>query len=382
MNGLEKIIMKFRALPLLLLGFLSLRLFAQEATEEASQGWPIVERCVGEPTTPPADWSFEGTILATGWAGIHGINAGWETARVLAFQDSHNDNFISESISPNGLWHIKLYGSTAAGNLTDGNPSTIANQIIVTDMLTMSESYSISLTSANIWWRAREVHDYGSVRVFWWNETHVALLNKLINLTTGEIEDLPINLYHNNDSSLAPDHSREVAGTIPFRGTSFLLRFENGVGVRDNALSQYLGFIWEIDWSSDSTFFAGVGVQSIRDENETLYLFSRDGELIANVYHQNDVFQMFPDISYNNNYLIFLADNHKLMIADIPNAIVYDTCNQILYGPQAWSALDEQFAFLPIGEGQRPVLVFDLNDWQIYETGFYHDGAVIGWRAD
>lgn len=65
---------------------ISLIIHAQEATEEPESGWEIVERCVGEPITSSDDWTFEGTILASGWAGIHGINASWDTPRVLHFE--------------------------------------------------------------------------------------------------------------------------------------------------------------------------------------------------------------------------------------------------------------------------------------------------------
>jgi hypothetical protein len=87
---------------LIVMSILELRLIAQEATEEAPQGWPVVERCVGEPIHPPDDWSFEGTILATGWAGIHGINAEWETPFVATFKDFRSHMPIS--ISPKGHW--------------------------------------------------------------------------------------------------------------------------------------------------------------------------------------------------------------------------------------------------------------------------------------
>lgn len=55
--------------------------------QEPDSGWEIIERCVGEPTIPPDDWTFEGTILATGWAGIHGINADWDTPVVQVFRE-------------------------------------------------------------------------------------------------------------------------------------------------------------------------------------------------------------------------------------------------------------------------------------------------------
>jgi len=72
---------------------------------DAPPVWPVEERCVVESTQPPDDWSFEGTIIATGWAGIHGMNAAWDSPHILAF----NDHWIAEggygTLSPDGRWY-------------------------------------------------------------------------------------------------------------------------------------------------------------------------------------------------------------------------------------------------------------------------------------
>ncbi|HEX2622022.1 MAG TPA: hypothetical protein VHL11_17820, partial [Phototrophicaceae bacterium] len=62
-------------------------------------------RCVGEPVAPPDGWAFDGTIIATGWAGIHGIRSEWATPHVLAFRDGWITEGGHGSLSPDGHWY-------------------------------------------------------------------------------------------------------------------------------------------------------------------------------------------------------------------------------------------------------------------------------------
>src|SRR5690606_35951618 len=79
-NSFE-VIMRY-LLTFLMLLLISAIAAAQEATPE---GWEVVQRCVGEPTTPPEGWNYEGTILLWGNYGIHAIQVDWDVPRVVAF---------------------------------------------------------------------------------------------------------------------------------------------------------------------------------------------------------------------------------------------------------------------------------------------------------
>ena len=57
------------------------------------------KRCV--PRAPIGSWSYDGTILATGYSGLHGINANWETPRVVARTSRYSDG----RLSPNQQWY-------------------------------------------------------------------------------------------------------------------------------------------------------------------------------------------------------------------------------------------------------------------------------------
>src|SRR6266545_3823249 len=79
------------------------------AAQASGEGWPIVERCVPEPTSPPADWTYPGVILATGWAGLHGIRADLDTPYILVFSKFFRGSAwrtFDNSLSPDGRWIV------------------------------------------------------------------------------------------------------------------------------------------------------------------------------------------------------------------------------------------------------------------------------------
>ena len=70
-----------------LLSFIAVLLFAIPlfADDDPQTPYPVEERCVEPPIQAPADFSYSGRLLMTGYAGIHAMRADWETPRVEAF---------------------------------------------------------------------------------------------------------------------------------------------------------------------------------------------------------------------------------------------------------------------------------------------------------
>jgi hypothetical protein len=70
----------------------------------------------------------------------------------------------------------------------------------------------------------------------------------------------------------------------------------------------------------------------------------------------------------------------NLYIADIEQRRVIDTCISTDAG-LAWSPKGTQLALMAEGEGQRPILVYDIQQNQILNVG-YHSGGILAWRAN
>jgi hypothetical protein len=80
---------------LMLFCLLALTITPTIAQTDEPESWEIIERCVGEPVEPPADWSFEGIIFMYSYTGVHGLNSQINTPYIIAYRSD-------ESFSYNG----------------------------------------------------------------------------------------------------------------------------------------------------------------------------------------------------------------------------------------------------------------------------------------
>ena len=84
------------------------------ADDDPETPWIIEERCVPAPTQPSADWTYSGTLLMSGYAGIHAMHADWETPRITAFFSAGELGEPHEGgqLSPDGRWYAAPVGET------------------------------------------------------------------------------------------------------------------------------------------------------------------------------------------------------------------------------------------------------------------------------
>ena len=69
---------------------------------------------------------------------------------------------------------------------------------------------------------------------------------------------------------------------------------------------------------------------------------------------------------------------HHPFIMDLHKKVIYDLCVDDAQG-WAWSPDGTQFATI-LGQGQQPIVVVDMQEWQPYIVG-YHTGSVLLWRS-
>jgi hypothetical protein len=390
--------MKNYCLLLVMLVFLSLRLFAQEATEEAAQGWPIVERCVGEPTSPPADWSFEGTILATGWAGIHGINRAYDMPFVATFSDF--PSYMPISISPDGHWIAEVVAGTEIDDsYWNGRRITIRSTIVYSTTNPHERYYSDYLSGH---YTVGSLHVMPSRRKLkWWDEDSLVLgigqsdgsdhlvvwsflEDELSNLDGIEPNIDISNMY----SFVSPDWTRLLRLNDISSIGLYLLDLETGENLQSFSREE-IGALGSAQWFADSTGFV-LRHESSEQSLPVMGMYNRDGELIDTLYIETD-FAIVDNYELAANsqelalaYGAYAPDgsfgSSSIQIANLANREIIDTC--ISASSFKWSQNSRQLAIMPAGTGQRPVLIFDLEAWQLYNTGVYHSGNILFWRAD
>jgi hypothetical protein len=369
---------------LLLLTFTLVR--AQESTPEPTNGWTIEQRCVAEPTTPPDDWSFDGTILMTGYAGIHAVSSDFDTPYVVVFFESRTVPVLGENhylagyggvLSPDGMWFAVVDGYTT--ECVIGCWGVHAEAIHVYSTTQLRESYSMD------WSNSYGVGATGFPHpLFWYDDSQLLYEsddlqremgnrggNWLINPFTNELTEWnnPIE-PHGAYYSPSPDWTHEI-----FASDSWATE----VWLSDGDTTIQLPISTQVEWKPDSSQF----VTYTLDENRRLHqlvLFNRNGELAETIFDVSEgAFSRVSGWSSDGRYLTFLATT--LHTADTVERRVVDTCLTV-NDSQAWSVDNNQLALLAPYESNRfAVQILDLDTWQRH-TVAYHGGEIIGWRAD
>ncbi len=383
---------------------------AQEATTTPDAGWPVEERCVSAPTKPPKGWSYDGTILMTGYAGIHGVNAKWDTPHILVFLG--DNDLWGGALSPDGKWYASPYGHI---EVTETYSSfSVIDQVRVFDTTGHSKPYRVDFGGL--------FYGTGYGQIYWQNNEHflysqsIVPSQVMINPFTSQI-DIWDKLDPNYDTydvrlRFAPDWSRVVYDHHNLDYTYQLVLRD----IRQLTDTQELPIRDPIIWKPDSTsFIADVSNnanQGMVKPDEKLALFDRNGNLIDTVFlvpkgqqigrlntgWSSDgryfVFITFPYEVYGGMY--HLADygyENTLYILDTQEHQVINTCLKSGIG-FAWSPQNHQLAFLESGDGLQNVFILDVDNSKLHsvskhkftylDTGnvLRSSRGVIGWRAD
>ena len=382
---MRKFLILFGSLVLLLVG--AAIIHAQEATAVPDAGWPVEERCVSAPTKPPKGWSYDGTILMKGHAGIHGVNAKWDRPHVvvpLGIKDVQGG-----ALSPDGKWYASPYGRT------DRDPKTYdtitSTQEIRVYSTSSSEKYVINIPAAQF-----SQGDYGQIH--WRDNNHFAYRTSveqtlLIDPFTGKNEPIEalnslfgqwlVSIY----SYLSYDWTRVVYRQhTPSDGDWHIIDLRNGDEPKTLSLWYYSIVVWMPD---SSHFVAEVDNPSNSDSWQKLVLFDQDGNFAETLFNTDKKYQIRDKAwSSDGRYLAFSEDTYvpthvsdrKLYIADFKQHQIIEPCIKVGVG-LAWSPDNSKIAFLNMGEGQQPVEIYVLEAEKVYRVA-YHTGSVVGWRAD
>ncbi len=375
---------------------------AQETTDTPDAGWPVVERCVGEPTKPPKGWSYDGTILMTGYAGIHGVNAKWDTPRVLA--KLSDKDVWGGAISPDGKWYASPYGEVF--RTQSNNVITDVNQIYVYRLMGNNEKIIVD-------WSQIESYQMTYAQIYWRDNENFTYLNNentlLINPFSGKqsIWPEPGFIYDANDqyrSQFAPDWSR-VIYTQPDNETGE--RIKHLYALPANDLLARLAIEIPVSWKPDSSgFLATIVNQESLPSTSELVLFDRYGKLLKKLTISKERFsghtlgwsndsRYFAFISFAYSSFETYSPENRLYIADIKEQKIIDTCLTIGEG-MAWSPNHNLLTFFEPKEGLKRVLILDMisyklygvanhlvgYDYRIYQGNYGASDRILGWRED
>lgn len=363
------------------------------ADDDPETPFPIEERCVAEPIQPPDDWSYSGTLLMSGYAGIHAMQADWDTPRVEAFfySDDLGDPIDGGQLSPDGRWYAVPIGEafTEVTNtrywFTRGIRlySTVDSFELSTDL----NQYNSLLEYA----RSYGGWTYEVVR--WVDDESLIIGGFLFRPfeQTIEVSDLPVAISGFRDFEVSPDWKR-IFGYIDSRSDEGIFDSESP----DDAIN--ILKTKAIAWRPDSSgFIAEQQIESIRQ----LSLFNRDGDFIEKLYTSEgghlDIRRLIAGRnelgwSPDNRYFAFvydppLSEPAQLILLDMENRVVINTCLRPVSQP-VWSPDGTQIAILSRAIENLKVVILDLDTWVAYDVA-RHSGIsgalrpdMIAWRTN
>ncbi|MFN8448143.1 MAG: hypothetical protein U0521_06040 [Anaerolineae bacterium] len=339
--------------------------------------WTITERCFGDATQPPDDWSFDGTLLMTSEGRLHAFHQGWETPRIVVFSGSIPYTSIPHSgqLSPDGRWYAVITGMGFYSNFN--NVVTWETETIQIYDTRTGEKHIIPWKG----WFGTVSRLYG-FGLYWLDNQHLLYERGegqgggwfVINPMTQAVAEWhsPLDLIY-EIVYLAPDASAELHSNWGYGGYWTLSR-----GDYDIQLALWNGGVWR----PDSQAFAAYTRVENEYRAEQLVVFDLAGNITDSLFDVPPEPQPNPDLlkwSTDARYLLFALD--RLYIADMERQQIIDTCvpsNRVR--SVAWSPDGTQFALLT-SRRDDGIQIFDLQTWGRYVVG-YHSGDLIGWRAD
>ncbi|HEX2905985.1 MAG TPA: hypothetical protein VHO69_03950 [Phototrophicaceae bacterium] len=379
----------FLTLICLLFALPTLSLTAQDTPT----AWPVETHCVGEPTTPPEDWTFPGAILMTGNFGIHAVHAGWDTPHVVAFLEKNNTTNTA-GLSPNGLWYAVMLGGVRPSAYNNQVVQVDETGIIVYSTLNPREKYSVNWDNT-----------YGYVGMqalkpnfLWLDNEHLVYTNALqgegisaaiINPFSGESDLQYTNCVQWTVAYLqpSPDWSSFIYDAS-FKGNEWTLTSGDITQTLTPEGSPYMRVIWK----PDSSAFVAQNIKYGVDYGEPIFsdlaLYNDKRQIDSAISKNTSILDNSEasvriDWSPNGRYLAYIAgDKKELHLADTQTKTVRNLC--VSTDSLSWSPDGKQLALLKMGDykqRQQPVLVFDLASDQLH-TVAYHSGSIIGWRED
>ena len=367
--------MRFLALSLL---FFTIT-FVIHAQSEETETWPIVERCVSEPTTPPDDWFFEGYIAFYNKDGIHAIRHDLDTPYYLAF--NRPDQFVQyASFSPDGQWLSIPSGYEGRANWSEQFYNITENRIYSTDLdrkLVHRVPRDFVFRSSGAFypwsigeWRTNDSFDV-SLGSDYFNMGYQRII---IDHDSFKVVELP-------EIEATPQENYTIALVIIGEN------YDGEIGINDTF---YL--------ENNLMVFADMPFYTPYRRNQYIEFQNVEATTSQNVTNSNDIVirgQFSP--SPNRRYMVFEASldtisekpDYNLFLLDLQAQQIIDLCiplganinaeqsvgrwspnsNQILIGNLSYNTL----------ENYDSLHIIDFEENAHYQVPYHFEGYILGW---
>lgn len=346
-----------------------------------SSTWPVEQRCIPEPVLPPADWSYPGTILMSGYAGIHGIQMDWETPHILAFfRKGFNGHkpILGGQLSSDGHWYAVPMGEVIIE--PSFNSYWHIHGVRIYKMSDGEETIDFNLDEYQDLYRFYDLA-YTYYPVEWLDNSSFVIGRILVHPFTRKLESAR---FDSQDgiaigNYLSPDGTRA---------------YKQGQGLYDFSDPQKQPIqmnLETVSWKRDSSGFIGSALGR-------LSYYSQNGELIEQIFDLNGSIKFKGRVSSRNDARWSPDDQRfafneyspysipNLYIIDWQDHKIVDTCLSPM-SDLVWSPDGTMLAYLAFARQNLKVIVVDLQFWTAYDVA-RHSGLygtlghpeMVGWR--
>ncbi len=360
--------------------------YAQEVTAVPDVGWPVVERCVGEPIKLSERVEYEGTLFTSDsgkyrydGGGFYAFRNKISTLYYVYVAENGKDIVYAGALSPDGKWFAVPYGYSvdqhidAFGNSTGSEYRVKQIRIYRTDYTYLSYWVDWQLSGQNV--DIFKVMWLDNDRLIYWQDTD----------SSNEKVTIVVNPFANEQSAWA-----KVRDTLTVSEWRVFLASnnprENGWLVEpklskrtQELVDQYRFNKSDIRWLPDLSGFV-VFIPFSANSRQGLTVFNeQDG--LKSIITSNVVSQV--KISADGRYVAFQTGETGYQSQEAPEINIADlqtqTISQLCYGADypmfEWAPFTDQLAIRKDGV----VSILNLDSWNSYFI-VAKQGRLVGWR--
>lgn len=358
--------------------------------QDTTDNWTITQQCL-EAQTPPDDWAFDGTIIAAGWAGIHGINAAWETPRVLAFRDQWIEEGGSGTVSPDGRWYVvpQVRLTPVQGDRLRANAHV--QQLVVYELIEGGSVLRVEWEDAYVVEFGGGINRFYSFRSPVWFDNDTFIYQRGDAFYRVHIPDLDIEEW--DEAADWQDGISPVWQSVAYPAPDWS-RIVTATGLLNTETNSYLANIIDPDtdlavgavaWHPASSQFVFSGASATQ-------LYDGDGTVLDTISAVSETVTHNPTSVRANAYapdgsrfwLIVRADDdaQHLAVANPAERTIVDTCVAIGETTSVQFSPDSGYLAFATERELGQISILDIANGSLLNTGLVHRGVLIGWRAD
>jgi hypothetical protein len=355
------------------------------AQDYTTSGWPVEQRCVGEPTAPPEGWRFEGTIFFDSYDGLIAIRAGVESPYYVS--SSERDFHALGTVSPDGRWFAVPSGYVIP-EISIFDDEYVVEEILIYSTDSPSDPIRIPWQASwrgpsgepEIWmpslrWIDNEllVYQRGS-----WGLSNYEII--IINPFTQETRPHPTKTQELIFQNISPDLTRAI--WLGYQSEE-IYDFDTG------ELVASIPGLWAKGtfWMPDASGFAGF----LHDASHQWQVaqFSRDGELLDVMFSFQNTSRWAPEMnlqwsSDGGRFALWLITGDSpsddyLYISDVAQRQIQDTCLDVNNG-FAISPTGEQIVYSLYTNHETFVVVTAIDTGSSYIIA-HQPGSLLLWRT-